>query len=324
MKSPSQAKVSTISFMIALIVSLAIFGLIAYFAISGIMAPSETVGPNSELTDSPVTPGEDTEVVAPDDEEEIDGKSFTVLVAGYDLQNVGFDAMVVLDVNKESKKATVYPINVDTKVYVGHGESNSLNIRTGDLIKYKDMEYVLDKLNATTGLKIEYYVTFTAEGFIEAFDAFNKSGVYTYKVPKDMEHIYYEAIETEDGEAENADGADSLEKYNISFKKGDSITSGIDVYNMLRYKGDSTADRITRQGTFVRDIVTKIIPSLFKESNLTAIVDTAKGLAKLTDSITTNISVETFITEAFDLISAIPSFSIGMATKYTSGITNFK
>ncbi|MBR6633574.1 MAG: LCP family protein [Clostridia bacterium] len=331
MKSPSQAKVSAISFLIALIVSLAIFGLIAYFAISGIMFPSESEVPDPEQNEIIDVQGEDPEIVTPDDKKEIEGDSFTVLVAGYDLQNIGFDAMVVLDVNKESKKATVYPINVDTKVYVGHGASNSLNIRTGDLIKYKDMDYVLDKINATTGLKIEYYVTFTAEGFIEAFDAFNKSEVYTYKVPKDMEHVYYEAPVTDAEPAEpesdetEADGeTDTLEKYNISFKKGDVITSGIDVYNMLRYKGDSASDRITRQGTFMRDIITKIIPSMFKESNLTAIIDTAKGLIKLTDSITTNISVETFITEGFDLISAIPSFSIGTATKYTSGITNFK
>ncbi len=330
MKSSSQIKVSAISFMIALLVSLAVFGIIAYFAISGFMSPEETKTPEQGV-DAPVDDlNSEQPPLAPEEVEKIHGESFTVLIAGYDLQELGFDAMAVVDVDKENQKVTVSPLNVDTKVYVGHGDSYSLNIRTGDLIKYKDMQYVVDKINATTGLKIEYYVTFTAEGFIEAFDAFNKNKDYTYKVPKDMEHVYVEIPETDPEKELTAEETAELEalkayeKYNISFKKGDSLTDGIDVYNMLRYKGDSSTDRMTRQATFIKDVVSKIIPARFKEGNLTAIVDTAKALIKLTSSISTNISAETFITETFDLISAMPGFSYGTVTKYTSGIANFK
>lgn len=331
----SQAKVSAISFLIALFVCLAVFGGIAYFAISGFMAPDEieeTPGPSEE---DPSEIGEEVIPLAPEEVEKINGESFTLLIAGYDIMGNGFDAMAVLDVSKENQKISVYPINPDTKVYVGHGDSNSLNIRVGDLIKYKDMQYVLDKINATTGLKIEYYVTFTPEGFIEAFDAFNKNGDYTYKVPKDMEHVYVEITKNETTEGEAPETGETslseeeallkeLEKYNISFKKGDSLTKGIDVYNMLRYKGDSESDRLTRQATFMRDVVAKIIPARFKEGNLNAVLDTAKALIKLTKSIKTNVGVETFITETFDLISAMPNFSLSTVTKYTSGITNFK
>ncbi len=343
MKSSSQIKVSAISFMIALFVSLAVFGIIAYFSISGFMSPDEPEQPE-QLVDDPVDDlNNEQPPLPPDEVEKIHGESFTVLVAGYDLQGLGFDAMAVVDVDKENQKVTVSPLNVDTKVYVGHGDSYSLNVRTGDLIKYKDMKYVVDKINATTGLKIEYYVTFTAEGFVEAFDAFNKNKDYTYKVPADMEHVYVElpdeAIEKDPAEETTEEPVEvtlteeeiakleelkKYEKYNISFKKGDTLSEGIDVYNMLRYKGDSSSDRITRQAAFVKDVVTKIIPARFKEGNLTAIVDTAKALIKLTSSIETNISVETFITETFDLISAMPSFSYGTVTKYTSGIANFK
>ncbi len=325
----SQFKVSTISFLIALALFLTVFGLIAYFSISGFINDDETevserITPDEIGTDDLV----EAPPIAPDEVEKIEGESFTVLIAGYDLQKIGFDAMLVLDVNKETQKATVYPINVDTKVYVGHGDSNSLNVRMGDLIKYKDMNYVLDKLNATTGLKIEYYVTFTAQGFIDAFDAFNKNGDYQYKVPKDMEHLYAEPVEKPNEElveepSENPEAVD-MTVYNISFKKGDVITKGIDVYNMLRYKGDSASDRITRQATFAKDVIAKIIPSRFKEGNLSAIIDTVKALLELTSSISTNFSAETFITETFDLISVIPSFSMSTVTKYTSGITNFK
>lgn len=329
MKSPSQVKISTISFLISLLVSLAIFGGVAFYAISSLMAPEEE---KTEEGTEIIEEKEGTDVVplAPEEIEKINGESFTVLFAGYDLQGNGFDAMAVVDVDKEMQKVTVYPINPDTKVYVGHGDTNSLTVRTGDLIKYKNMQYVLDKINATTGLKVEYYVTLTAEGFIEAFDAFNKNGDYTYKVPKTMEHVYVELPKEPVTEGDELTTPEidpelkALEKYNISFKKGDSLTKGIDVYNMLRYKGDSASDRMTRQATFVRDIVARIIPSRFKEGNVGAIIDTAKALIKLKDAITTNVDAETFITETYDLISAMPEFSMSTAPKYTSGITNFK
>lgn len=324
MKSPSQMKMSLISFIAALILSLAVFGLIAYFAISGFMnveskLPENNPSTNNQGEDTPVDP----EVIPPDEMEKIEGESFTVLVAGYGLEENSFDAMVVIAVNKEEQKVSVHPLNVDTKVYVGHADgAGNINVRLGDLIKYEDMEYVKDKVIATTGLKITNYVTFTAEGFIEAFDKFNEEGDYTYVVPKDMEHIWHEQSEEEPVDPEGNE--EGKEKYNISFKKGDKLTSGIDIYNMLRFKGDSSSERLSRQSTFVRDVLQKIIPAQFKEANLSKIITTSQALLKLTDSITTDVSIGTFLTETFGLLTKIPEFSFEITSKYTKGITNFK
>ncbi|MBQ7897083.1 MAG: LCP family protein [Clostridia bacterium] len=314
-------KVSTLSFIIALVLSLVVFGLVAYFTITGIMTDDPDT-PVSETTD---TPGEDesgdVEVIPPDEIEKIEGESFTVLVAGYGPGETSIDAMVVLEVNKEEQRVSIHPINADTKVYVGHADGlGNLNIRIGDLVKYEDVQYVADKIRATTGLKITNYITFTAEGFIEAFDKFNEHGDYTYVVPRDMEHVYVEES-TEEGADEITQ---DLTKYNISFKKGDKLTSGIDIYNMLRYKGDSEADRMSRMSIFVRDILQKIIPAQFKEANLTKIITTAEALVKLTDSIKTDVTAKTFISETFGLITKVPEFSFEISSKYTKGITNFK
>ena len=321
MKAPSQMKVSTLSFIIALVLSLVVFGLVAYFTITGIMTDDPDT-PVSETTD---TPGEDesgdVEVIPPDEIEKIEGESFTVLVAGYGPGETSIDAMVVLEVNKEEQRVSIHPINADTKVYVGYADGlGNLNIRIGDLVKYEDVQYVADKIRATTGLKITNYITFTAEGFIEAFDKFNEHGDYTYVVPRDMEHVYVEES-TEEGADEITQ---DLTKYNISFKKGDKLTSGIDIYNMLRYKGDSEADRMSRMSIFVRDILQKIIPAQFKEANLTKIITTAEALVKLTDSIKTDVTAKTFISETFGLITKVPEFSFEISSKYTKGITNFK
>ncbi len=323
MKSPSQVKVSTISFIVALVLSIAVFGCIAFFAISGFLEAEPVEENGDDITQElEKKDPESGEVISPDVIEKIEGDSFSVLVAGYGLGEDSFDAMVVLDVNKEEQKVTIYPINVDTKVYVGHADGmGNLNIRLGDLIKYENMQYTVDKIKATTGLKVSNYLTFTAEGFIEAFDKFNANGDYTYVVSKDMEHFYADVPQAT---VEEEEAVEDLSKYNISFKKGDKLTSGLDVYNMLRYKGDSSSDRITRQAGFVRDVLQKIIPAHFKEGSLSKIVVDAQALLKLTHSISTNISAGTFITETFDLISKIPEFSFATSSKFTNGITNFK
>ena len=148
MKSPSQIKVSTISFIVALILSIAVFGFIAFFAISSFLQ-TEPVDPNDDEITSELNnkDPESGEVIPPEEIEKIEGNSFSVLVAGYGLEEDSFDAMVVVDVNKEEQKVTIYPINVDTKVYVGHADGmGNLNIRMGDLIKYEDMQYTVDKI----------------------------------------------------------------------------------------------------------------------------------------------------------------------------------
>ncbi|MBE6701384.1 MAG: LytR family transcriptional regulator [Ruminococcaceae bacterium] len=321
MKSPSQIKVSATAFVVALVLSLAVFGIIAYVVINGIFFEDNHIDPSTDIhTEQPDDPKNPDEPLPPEVIEEIEGDSFSILVAGYDLTLNGFDAMAVVDVNKEDQTVSIYSVNTDTKVYVGHGDENSqtsssLNVRIGDLIKYKDINYVLDKVNAVTGLHVDYYITLTAEGFIEAFDEFNSSKDYSYKVPKDMEYVYYVSDGTQDPE---------LEKYNISFKKGDKITSGLDVYNMLRYKSDSDEDRISRQSAFVKEVILKIVPSRFKEGNLSKILDTIKALLKLTGSIDTNISVETFVKETYDLFVKIPDFSLNVNSEFTTSATNYK
>ena len=325
MKSPSQAKVSTISFLITLLISILVFGIVAYFGISAFFKDEPTDIKEEVATSPENEPDETHEIIPPEEIEKIEGESFTLLVAGYGLNEDSFDAMVVIDVNKEEQRVSVHPINPDTNVYVGYADGlGNLNVRLGDLIKYKDMNYVVGKLNATTGIDVTNYVTFTAQGFITAFDEFNEDGDYTYVVPKDMEHVYAEPSPEGAEALEGTEEVEDLTVYNISFKKGDKLTSGLDIYNMLRYKGDSESERFSRQSAFVRDILQKIIPSYFKEGKVSGIVSTVEAVIKIANSIKTDMNAKTFITETFDLISKIPEFSFDVSSKYTKGTINFK
>ena len=46
---------------------------------------------------------------------------------------------------------------------------------------------------------------------------------------------------------EELENINAFARYNFSYAKGEALSKGIDIYNMLRYKGDSASDRVTRQ-----------------------------------------------------------------------------
>ena len=315
MKFSNQSKTSLLSFIITFFVCLLIFALLGWLIYGTISKQftsdgdkdseiSEEIPANSEVESA----GSQDEQKNPDDI--IEGENFNILVAGYNITGEFMDAMTVVEVNKDTKAVTVYPINTDTKVYVGYGSAGSVNIRLGDLCKYKNMEYIAKKVTALTAVKIDYYISFTAEAFIDAIDALNKNKVYSYTVPKDMNLVYSNDPE--------------LEKYNIEFKRADKITSGIDIYNVLRYEGDSSSDRMDRQTTITRDVVKAFVDSQIKSKEPSKVISTLNSLLKTLKGCTTNISLDTFITEGYELISSISEFKFTSSTIFKTTSINFK
>ncbi len=314
MKFSKQSKTSLQSFIITFFSSLLIFALVAWLVFGAInkqfVDDEKNPSENKEESTTPVS-GDVSELPeSSDPDDELEGDSFTVLVAGYNITGDSLDAMVIVDVNKESKALTLYPVNPDAKVYVGYGTGGSVNVRLGDLCRYKDMAYITDKVTALTSVQIDYYLSLTAKGFIEAVDALNKKSIYSYTVPKDMVHEYSKDPE--------------LEEYNIDFKRGDKLTSGIDIYNVLRYAGDSDSDRMSRQINVARDVIKSLITSQIKAKSVSSVVSMLEALLVTMKECKTNISIETFITESFELISAIPDFSFETSTKFKTATLNFK
>ena len=243
-------------------------------------------------------------------DEIINGTSFTVLVAGYNIKGDSQDAMLIVDVDKEKQKVTTYSLNTNAKVYVGHGSDGSVNVRLGDLCKYKDMNYISEKVTALTAIKIDYYFTLTANGFIKIVDTLNKNKSYTYTVPFDMEHEY--------------SNEESLSKYNINYKKNDKLSSGIDIYNVLRYTGDSGSQRMGRQASIAWSAMKGIISAQFKSKTSDAVISTIKALLVTAKECETNIHPESFFEENFDLIMHIPDFSYDNSSKFENSGINFK
>lgn len=315
MKFSKQSKISLQSFILTFFASLVLFGILAWIIFNTVSAKIEKGNekdPNGAKEDIPVS-GElssDDKHNTPKDEDELEGKSFTMLIAGYNVTGDSLDAMLVLDVDKENEKVVLYPINTDAKVYVGYGSAGSVNVRLGDLCRYKDMAYIADKVSAITAISVDYYVSFTAEAFIKAVDELNEKKAYSYTVQKDMIHTYSDAEE--------------LKEYNIDFKRGDKLTSGIDLYNVLRYEGDSSSEKMSRQISIAEDMVKALIVSQIKDKSIKNAISTFTTLIKTVKDCKTNVSIETFITEGFELLSAIDEFTFEPSMKFKTATLNFK
>ena len=314
MKFSKQSKVSLQSFILTFFAALVLFGLLAwliYGTVSSKIGGTEK-SPNGLEEDMPVSGEVDSSdlPIFNKDDDEIQGESFTLLVAGYNVTGTSLDAMMILDVDKENEKVVLYPINTDAKVYVGYGSVGSVNVRLGDLCRYKDMTYIADKVSAITGIPVDYYVSFTADAFIEAVDKLNEKKVYSYSVQKEMNHAYSEEEE--------------LKQYNIEFKRGDKLTSGIDLYNVLRYEGDTYSDKLSRQLNIAEDMVKALVVSQIKDKSPKTVITTFTTLIKAATECKTNIPIETFITEGFELLSSINEFTFEPSMKFKTATLNFK
>lgn len=316
MNFSKQSKTSVQSFILTFFVALILFALAAWLIFNTISDKlNVTDDPNKLVEELPVNSApedpEDPEVVPNDNTDSvIEGESFTLLVAGHNVTGQSLDALMIVEVDKENEKVILTPVNPDAKVYVGYGNAGSVNVRLGDICRYKDMAYITDKVSALTAIPIDYYVSFTAESFIKAIDELNGKKAYTYTVPKDMAHTYSEDEELKD--------------FNIDFKRGDKLTSGIDLYNVLRYEGDSSSDRMSRQITVARDMIKALVVSQIKGKSVKNVITTFNTLVKTAKECKTNIALDTFITEGFELLSSVDEFTFESSNKFKTSTLNFK
>lgn len=309
MKFSKQSKTSLISFIITFFASLILFvfaAMILSKSLPNLFKSSDSDDPDNSLSANvDIDNVDDTKK---SDDTEITGDNFSILVAGMNISGDSFEAMIILDIDKTTQKMTLYPLNTDADICIGENEkkaSEYLYVKLSDLYRFKnDMNYICEKIHALTALNITNYVTFTAEDFIKAVDILNENKVYTYTVQKDMFWTYSDEPE--------------LAKYNIDFKKGDKLTSGIDIYNMLRYKGDSVTARMDRQTSVARDMTKALISSQFENKSATSAISTFTSLLTQLKNCKTNISPEDFITNTFDLITKINSFGIEVSQKFKS------
>ena len=304
------------NFIITFCISVLIFGLLAYFILNvadeTIFAPED--GPassNGPAQDTQLLPdsGKQNGALETDAEGnlifyEINSESFTVLLMGtdyqpdilydYDLsilnarekQNlfpyreriVSADAIMLIRVDRENKEFVICSIPGNTRV-MSDGVPQSL----GSLYHTKGIDYMVNKVTAMTGMKIDYYASMSLSDFGAIIDSV---GGITYDVPCKM---HYE---------------DASQGLIISLERGLTNLSGEKALQLLRFNGyeDGMTTRAGIMAGFARAMLDKLTGAEFLSQALSF-------YQIWKTSITTNFT-ELDLTGHIDIIFAYPSFNV--------------
>ncbi len=196
----------------------------------------------------------------------IPGGRLNILFMGIDArsneENSRSDTMILVSIDKRTKKAVMVWIPRDTRVEVSPGyfdKINSVNALQGPEAACKVAGDVL-------GVDVEYYVVTNFDGFAEIVDILG--GVHI-----DVESNMYHA--------------DPDPKLNINLSKGMQLLSGEDALRYVRYRGGPTADigRTQRQAKFIRALINEMIST----STITKLPEL---VPKLVENVHTNIPVK--------------------------------
>lgn len=188
------------------------------------------------------------------------GKTVSILVMGIDARNAAensrSDTMILVNIDRKTKKVAMVWIPRDTRVEVGlnrYDRVNSVNYIKGP-------EAACDTVGKLLNTKVNYYVTMNFFGFAKIVDIL---GGVTIDVESDMKHY------------------DPDPKLNINLTKGVQQLNGKEALDYVRYRGGPTADigRTQRQQKFIQAVakeslkpknivkLPKLLPEIFEQVN---------------------------------------------------------
>ncbi|HZK43079.1 MAG TPA: LCP family protein [Syntrophomonadaceae bacterium] len=186
------------------------------------------------------------------------GKPINILVMGIDArsaeENSRSDTMILVSIDRKTKKVAMVWIPRDTKVEVGLGRSDRIN----SINLVKGPEAACNTVGKLLGVKVDYYAVINFSGFIKIIDIL---GGVEVDVGFNMNHY------------------DPDPKLAINLSKGKQLLNGQDALGYVRYRGGPTADigRTQRQQTFIKAVakemfrpkniikLPKILPEAFRQ-----------------------------------------------------------
>lgn len=305
------------NFIITFAISLVVFGFASYFsvtyALEAAITPSDDPGVSVDGTFAPVdTSTPDIEI---GDIPQIKGDSFNVLLIGTDLQKERFDdynpslwlwgedmyemkeisdatkymqsgffryreieadSMVVLRIDKERREVTFTYIPGNMIVLSEGG-----NIEIGSLYASKGVDFLRHKVEAVTGLTIDYHICVSVEEVKEVID---EIGIVEMDIPCDMEYT------------------DEAQELTIDIGKGTKNLKGTGAEQVLRFNGYS--DPSMKATTTVKYLMA-LMAKATREANLSQITTL---FAKISELVDTNITVEFLLSNA-ELIFSYSSYN---------------
>lgn len=294
------------NFIITFCASVLIFGLIAYFVVSGVnraMAVPSTEPTNTQTPSSDNTADtSDSGTVTIDPDQPTDDRVLTVLLVGTDYQskftdydsdainqgNTGFpyqprpvtaDSIMLIRIDKNSGTYIFSSIPSNTRVLVD-GAYDTL----GSLYESKGIDFLRRKVIALTGCNIEYYAAVSIESFAQIID--KVGGVY-FTVPTGM---YYN------------DPNEDPDNPIIDISPGARTLSGKEAAAMLRYVSyrDGNRSRMDLSISFAQ----AALKQLTNGQNISKLDSLFTQIAPLLE---TNLTVNV-LTANSDLLAAYQEF----------------
>lgn len=306
------------AFIISFILSLALFGVGAYYVLTGswsfdLKAPTIADSTVSLETDRrPLIPGE-TDSMTPSGADDKSGSEIvlpkgdvsnaTFLFVGTDYQpsvldyktegynseglyvkkrEVEADSLLLMKIDK-AKKTFVFSSIPSNAVL-----NQSTNKTIAELYSEKGASYMADCVYALTGISVEHLAVISVEDCVKAF---KKIGNVTYYVPCDM---FYE---------------DPEQDLKIDLKQGVQELTPKQVVNMLRFKDYPASSIYNRERLMV-----EFAQSIMSKLTSPAYLGTATSMFK--DALgyfQTNFTLDDFI-EHMDLIFSYPDYKIKVIT----------
>lgn len=328
-------KYSLRNFALTFIISLIIFGAIAWGIVGALKNMSEDILTSTAVKteDNPnngLITGENNQ----NNQDEIDfkGKTFNFLAIGLDKmpltdseieklksqkenENKEFfssmEAIMLVRADKENRKFVFVSLPTDFIInYKGEnlplGQlTKKLNIRDPE-----QLQLLLNEVTSLTGLTINYYAFIDMEGFVDAID--NLGGI-EYTVPQNMKY------------------EDPEQNLVIEFRKNQKLTSGKDMLKMLRYvtynsdteskneefdftKARSETHRTALHMNFVNELFNKML-------TVENLVFAPNWIPDLFKSTITNFTFEA-VSQNVDLIFSYKDYS-AVNLVYSQGYNNY-
>lgn len=300
------------NFVITFFIAALILGVLAYFVVSyatdALLAAPTDIGP--AVTDlAPVIENAPVGSIETDGEGnvifyDINSESFTVLLLGTDYQPdilfdydlsilnarekkdqfpyreriVSADAILLMHIDREQKQFVLCSIPGNTRVSCG-GVGQPL----GSLYDSMGIDYLVDKVSALTGLKIDYHAVISISDFAGIVSSL---GGISYNVPCDM---HYE---------------DASQGLVISLQKGEALLSGEKALQLLRF--DSYEDGVNTRAKTIVSFAHAMLDKVTQPEYLTQALTFYR---QWKPAIETDFT-ENDLTEHLDIIFAYPSFTL--------------
>lgn len=263
------------NFFITFGISLVVFGILAWFIWGKVV--SNDVPDDNE----PVIQVESNDVVnniQPDESQTLLGDSFTAVLCCYDDTVGRADSIVLVTVDKNKESFSVCPIPSYLKVDLGT-ETVKKEVYLGDILVNNGKNFFLQKLEALTGLNVDYYAFISNSDFVRMV---NEIGGIEFDVPMNMYYRDDKGVEL------------------VNLKAGTTRLTGEDALELVRFRGYPSTPGITDDGDSARrkmhcELLFKVFETFLKPDNKESIEGIVKTLLSLIYDGETNFTATAFM-----------------------------